>query len=140
MTFSHGDYSKIDVIRDKDKIAEKLYKKSLGYYPNHRAYLGLGIIKQKSRGYRESIEVLSEGLEVFPDSKDLNTCLGLNYMNLGKYETALNHFLTALNHFLKFSNSKDALYHAAACYKEMGDSEQESAYLKKAHNLEKSLS
>jgi radical SAM superfamily enzyme YgiQ (UPF0313 family) len=26
MTFSHGDYSKIDVIRDKDKIAEKLYR------------------------------------------------------------------------------------------------------------------
>jgi radical SAM superfamily enzyme YgiQ (UPF0313 family) len=133
MTFSHGDYSKIDVIRDKDEIAEKLYKKSLGYYPNHRAYLGWGIIKQKSRKYRESIEVLSEGIEVFPESKGLNTCLGLSYMNLGEYEIALKHFLN-------FSNSKDALYHAAACYKELGDSEQESAYLKKAHVLEKSLS
>jgi tetratricopeptide (TPR) repeat protein len=133
MTFSHGDYSKIEGIRDKDRIAEKLYQKSLGYYPNHRAYLGLGIIKQKSGEYKESIGILSEGMEVFRDSKELNTCLGMSYMNLGEYETALNHFL-------KFSNSKDALYQAAACYKELGDSEKEAAYLKKAHVLEKGLS
>ena len=132
MTFSHGDYSKIDGIRDKDSIAEKLYRKSLAYYPNHRAYLGLGIIKQKGREFRKSIKVLSDGIEVFPESKDLNTCLGLSYMNLGEYEAALTHFL-------KFSDSKDALYHAAACYKELGNSEQESAYLKKAHILEESL-
>ncbi|MGD9032990.1 MAG: radical SAM protein [Desulfobacteraceae bacterium] len=132
MTFSHGDYSKIDVIRNRDIIAEKLYRKSLDYYPNHRAYLGLGIIKQKSRNFREAIEVLSEGLEVFPESIDLNICIGLSYMNLGDYDTALGHFL-------KFPDSKDALYHVATCYKELGDSRRESVYLEKAHVLENSL-
>ncbi len=132
MTFSHGDYSKIDVIRDKDKIAEKLYKKSLGYYPNHRAYLGLGIVKQKAEAYKESIEVLSEGIEVFPDSKALNVCLGLNYLNLGDYEAALKYFN-------KFPDSKDALYHAATCYKGLGDSEKESTCLEKRQRLEQGL-
>ncbi len=132
MTFSHGDYSKIDVIRDKDKIAEKLYKKSLGYYPNHRAYLGLSIVKQKAEAYKESIEVLSEGIEVFPDSKALNVCLGLNYLNLGDYEAALKYFN-------KFPDSKDALYHAATCYKGLGDSEKESTCLEKRQRLEQGL-
>ncbi|UCB49409.1 MAG: radical SAM protein [Deltaproteobacteria bacterium] len=129
MTFSHGDYSKIDVIRDKDKIAEKLYRKALSYHPNHRAYLGLGIIKQKGRAYKESIEVLLEGIEYFPNSQDLNMCLGLSYMNLRHYDKALEHFL-------KLPDSKDALYYAATCYKELGDSNKESAYLERCHNLE----
>jgi anaerobic magnesium-protoporphyrin IX monomethyl ester cyclase len=132
MTFSHGDYSKIDVIRDRVEIAEKLCKKALSYHPDHRAYLGLGILKQKGRAYKESIEVLLEGIEYFPDSQDLHVCLGLSYMNLGDYEKALEQFLT-------FPGSKDALHHAATCYKELGDSEKESAYLEKYHNLEQGL-
>ena len=132
MTFSHGDYSKIEVIKDKDKIAEKLYRKSLSYYPNYRAYLGLGIIKQKSREYKESTGILSEGIEYFPDSEELNICLGMNYMNLGDYDTALNYFL-------KFPNSKEALYHAATCYKELGDPKEESTYLEKFHMLDKGI-
>ena len=93
---------------------------------------GNGIIKQKSQDFREAIEALSEGLEVFPESIDLNICIGLSYMNLGDYDTALGHFL-------KFPDSKDALYHVATCYKELGDSRRESVYLEKAHVLEDSL-
>jgi tetratricopeptide (TPR) repeat protein len=132
MTFSHGDYSKIDVIRDKDKTAEKLYRKALSYHPNHRAYLGLGIMKQKGRAFKESIEVLLEGIDCFPDSQDLNICLGLSYMNLGDHDKALEYFL-------RFPDSKDALHHAATCYKELGDAEKESAYMEKCHNLEQDL-
>ena len=132
MTFSHGDYSRIDLIRDSDGLAEKLYRKALNYHPNHRAFLGLGIMKQKGRAYKESIEVLLEGIEYFPQSQDLNICLGLSYMNLRDYETALEHFL-------KFPKSKEALCHAATCYKELGDFEKESAYLEKCQNLEQGL-
>jgi hypothetical protein len=53
-------------------------------------------------------------------------------MNLGDYNRALEHFL-------KFPESKDALYHAATCYKELGDSEKESATLEKGHKLEQGL-
>ncbi len=113
MTFDHGDYSEIEAVKDKERTAVKLYKKSLGYHPDHRAYLGLGIINQKTGGYEESARILSEGLEFFPDSEPLNICLGINYMNLGKYSRALEYFL-------KFKDSDQARYYIESCYKALG--------------------
>jgi len=55
MTFSHGDYSKIEAIKDKGGIAEELFKKSLSYYPNQRAYLGLWMIEQKRRAFEKGL-------------------------------------------------------------------------------------
>jgi len=75
MTFTHGDYALVDTIHDKDQIAEKLYQKALAYHPDHRAYLGLGILMQKMKDYDESIRILSEGLRYFPQSEQLNSCL-----------------------------------------------------------------
>lgn len=117
MTFSHGDYSIIEAIQEKDKIAEKLFEKSLFYYPNLRAYLGLGILNQEKGSYNESIKILSQGIESFPDSEELNICLGISYMNLNDYNDALSYLL-------KFPDSKDANYHIARCYKELGDYEK----------------
>jgi len=130
MTFSHGDYSKNDVIKEKDKTAESLYKRSLSYYPDHRAYLGLGIIKQKNEEYEESIKILSQGIEFFPDSQELNLCLGISHMNLGEFNTALLYFL-------KFPDSKEVNYHIARCYKELGKPEKASVFLDRLDMLEK---
>jgi radical SAM superfamily enzyme YgiQ (UPF0313 family) len=47
MTFSHGDYAQLDSVREKEETAESLFRRSLEYAPNQRAYLGLGIIKQR---------------------------------------------------------------------------------------------
>ena len=113
MTFDHGDYSVIEAVKDKERTAVKLYKKSLDYHPDHRAYLGLGIINQKTGGYEESARILSEGLEFFPDSEPLNICLGISYMNLGKYSSALEYFL-------KFKDSDQARYYIESCYKALG--------------------
>ena len=124
MTFSHGDYAGIKAIRDKDKIAEKLYIKSINYCPNFRAYLGLGIIKQKSGAYKESARILSEGVKYFHDSEPLNMSLGISYMSLEKYSRALSCFL-------KFQDSKKAVYYIANCYKGLGDFEKESVFSKK---------
>ncbi len=110
MTFTHGDYSQTEAIKDKDKIAEKLYQKSLAYYPDHRAYLGLGIIKQKNGEYEESVRILSKGIEYFPDSELLHICSGISYMNLGKYAEALPYFL-------KLRHSKDADHYIEQCHK-----------------------
>jgi len=132
MTFGHGIYSGIDLIKDKDKISKTLYKKSLDYHPNCHAYLGLGIINQKAKAYEESIKILSEGLGYFPDSKPLNICLGISYMNLMKYEKALEYFL-------KFQDSKKAVYYIANCYRLMGDFEKESIFIKKLHQLPEDL-
>ncbi len=128
MTFTHGDYARIDSIKGKDEIAERLYERSLDYYPDHRAYLGLGIIRQKKGAYQKSVRLLSEGIKYFPLSEPLHMCLGISYMNLGEYDQALTYFL-------KFQDSKDALYHIAGCYRALGDFEKESAFLKKFESL-----
>jgi anaerobic magnesium-protoporphyrin IX monomethyl ester cyclase len=116
MTFDHGDYSKVDAIKDTVKIAEKLYRKSLKYHPDARAYLGLGLIRQKERAYEASIEILLEGIEYFPDDVQLNLCLGISHMNLGEFQKALSYFL-------KFEDSKETLGFIVNCYEAMGEPE-----------------
>jgi len=91
MTFSHGDYAQIEAIPDREGTAAKLYQQSLAYSPNARAYLGLGIIRQKHRDFHESIRILSEGVGHFPEDESIRICLGLSHMNLGEFEEALSH-------------------------------------------------
>ena len=128
MTFSHGDYASIEAIPEKEKVAQRLYERSLSYHHNQRAYLGLGIIRQKQRQYAESIKILSQGLEHFPESEPLAICLGISYMNIGQYEEALRCFH-------KFSDSQEALQYIAACYRLLGDSEKEASVLKRLERL-----
>ena len=113
MTFSHGDYAKVDTIIGKEKIAGKLYERALLYSPNDRAYLGLGMINQKERDFRGSINVLSEGIRLFPNNEQLSICLGLSHMNLGQYDKALESLL-------KFRNSENAASHIEECYRALG--------------------
>lgn len=110
MTFSHGDYAGIDQIKYKDQTAADLYQKALNYYPDQRAYLGLGIIKQKYGMYKESAAILEQGVSHYPENKSLNICLGITWMNIGQYNKALSCFL-------KFQDSKDAADYIANCYK-----------------------
>jgi tetratricopeptide (TPR) repeat protein len=118
MTFSHGDYATIDAISDKEIVAERLYTKSLLYAPNQRAYLGLGIIRQKQGRHEESVQILSEGIQQFPSNESLGICLAISLMNLGRYEEAL---LSLHN----FPHSPDALKYTATCYHELGQYEKE---------------
>ena len=113
MTFDHGDYSHIEAIKDRSGIAEKLYRRALTYYPDATAYLGLGILNQKQRDYREAGHILSMGLAQFPADVQLNICMGVNLMNLGEYEQALSYFLG-------FQDVKEAAHFTAECYKALG--------------------
>ena len=113
MTFDHGDYSRIDAIKYKKGIAEKLYRRSLTYFPDARAFLGLGILSQKRGDYGESGRILSQGLTQYPEDPQLNICMGVCLMNLGEYEQALSHFL-------KFRDIKEAVDFAAECYRALG--------------------
>ncbi|MCG6881227.1 MAG: B12-binding domain-containing radical SAM protein [Deltaproteobacteria bacterium] len=92
MTFSHGDYSKIDAIPRKDETAARLYIRSLEYAPNDRAYLGLGMLKQRDRAFNESVAVLDKGLMFFPDNDQLKLCKGISLMNLREFKRALSCF------------------------------------------------
>ena len=110
MTFSHGDYAGIDAIKYKERTAAGLYQKALEYYPDHRAYLGLGIIKQKYGMYEESAAILTEAIHHYSGSESLHICLGMTWMNLKKYDKALSCFL-------KFQNSKGVIGHIMNCYR-----------------------
>jgi radical SAM superfamily enzyme YgiQ (UPF0313 family) len=128
MTFSHGDYAAIDEIPDKEQTAKRLYERSLGYSPNHRAYLGLGIIQQKLGDYENSVTTLLEGVNHYPQSEPLQMCLGISLMNLGKYHDAIAYFA-------RFPESTDALGQMAACYRALGDGGMEAEALEKLERL-----
>ncbi len=121
MTFSHGDYGQNPLINEKEKTAEYLYRKALNYYPDHRAFLGLGILFQKQGKYKQSIEILSNGLQYYPNSEQLCVCLGISHMNVGDFKNALSCFL-------KFPASPQTSPHIAACYRAIGQPEKAKKY------------
>jgi anaerobic magnesium-protoporphyrin IX monomethyl ester cyclase len=90
MTFDQGDYSRNDLIPEREETALGLYKKALAYHPDARAYLGLGMLKQRRRAFHDSIKVLAEGIEFFPDNEQIGICLAVSQMNLGQFDRALD--------------------------------------------------
>jgi radical SAM superfamily enzyme YgiQ (UPF0313 family) len=92
MTFTHGDYAGNEMVRDKERVAEKLFRMGLEYAPDERAYLGLGILKQKKGEHREAAQIIQEGLTNFPLSEPLHISRGISYMALGEYAKALSCF------------------------------------------------
>ena len=129
MTFSEGDYANNEAIKGREAAAETLFNKALAYAPDRRAYLGLGILKQNEKEDDKAVQVLSEGVGHFPDSEELNLCLGISYMNLREYNKALACFL-------KFQGSQEAIDYIATCYRALGDLRKEEEFLEKAHRLE----
>jgi len=115
MTFSHGDYAGNESVQEKDRVAERLYRKALGYSPDERAYLGLSILKQKAGDFRASIEVVLEGIRHFPGSEPLNICLAVSHMNQGDYGPALS----VLE---KLPRSQEAVRYMQACREALGRS------------------
>ena len=68
---------------------------------------------QRQGSFEESISLLSEAIEAFPDDEHLHLCLGVSYMNIGD-------FGSALFHFSKFPNSKTANSYADQCRRALG--------------------
>lgn len=128
MTFSHGDYAQIEAIPNKEEVAAVLYESSLRYHPDHRAYLGLGILKQKNREYKQSARILEEGVKWFPNSEMLHLCLGFSYLNLAAYDKAIAVFS-------KFPDTREAVLNLARCYQALGDREKERECLQKLQSL-----
>jgi len=123
MTFTHGDYSRVEAIKGKEETAEKLYEKSLEYHPDHRAYLGLAIMTQKRGDFHESMKVLKEGIRYFPESEALHLCQGINLMNLREFEEAISCFM-------KFPDSEEAVPYISKCYEALGYPKKASILLK----------
>ncbi len=92
MTLDHGEYAAVEAIEGKQALARQLYEKALGYHPDVRAYLGLGMQLQKTGRLEESAELLAEATQRFPGDSQLHVCLGVSYMNMERYPEALRCF------------------------------------------------
>ncbi len=114
MTLSHGEYRAVSAIRDKDKIAGELFLRALNYYPERRAYLGLGMLEQKKGRFDRAILFLEKGLKHFPDDEELNLCMAITCMNLGEFDKALSYLM-------KFKTSDRVSYYINQCYKARED-------------------
>ena len=112
LTFSHGDYADIE---NSTAAAERLFTKALTFFPDQRAYLGLGMLYQKNREFTRSISILENGCLSYPESEDLALCLGLNWMNLGNFEKALDCFR-------KFKESEKFHPYIMECRKQLDNS------------------
>lgn len=89
MTFSHGEYSKNRLVNKGEEIAETLFERSLGFYPDQRAFLGLAMLFQKKRSFDRAIAVVEKAFNHFPDNLNLNICMAVSLMNLGRFKEAL---------------------------------------------------
>jgi radical SAM superfamily enzyme YgiQ (UPF0313 family) len=118
MTFDQGDYSDIAAIPGRQKVAKNLYKRALAYGPDARAFLGLGLIRQKKKDFSGSVEILSQGAAYFPTDEPISLCLGISLMNMGAFERALS-ILSP------FQQSKQALFFMAECYRALNDTENQ---------------
>jgi anaerobic magnesium-protoporphyrin IX monomethyl ester cyclase len=75
LTFSHGDYANNPWIKNSRETAIPLYKRSLSYHPDHRAFWGLGLVYQQLGRFEESAAILQKGIRYHPASIDLNLTL-----------------------------------------------------------------
>ncbi|MGD9054525.1 MAG: cobalamin-dependent protein [Desulfobacterales bacterium] len=132
LTFQMGDYAGIDAIAHKDRIAEKLYQRSLEFGTNARAYWGLGMLYQQRKEFNESVQILTAGIKAFPKDEQLNLCMAVSYMNMGNYQKALP-YLSELQHL------KEGIYYTAKCYQALDDLQKAERYLQKYKSMNKTI-
>ncbi len=108
MTFSHGDYAANSEVRQADETALSLFERALTYNPDVRAFLGRAMLFQKKRAFQRAAETAGQGLAHFPENRELNICMAVSLMNMGKFERALL-FLE------KFKDDQDVVPYINAC-------------------------
>ncbi len=89
LTFSLGEYARNPWVKNPMDTARLLFERALEYHPDHRAFLGLAMLFQKQRRFERAVDVAAAGLHHFKSSRDLNICMAVGLMNLGRFQAAL---------------------------------------------------
>jgi hypothetical protein len=113
MTFSHGDYARLQGTTPVLETAAVLYRRSLSLHPDHRAFWGLALVRQQQKDHAGAERTLLSGLEHFPRSRELNLCLGIAYARAGRHREALTHLSP-------FEGSPEAMPHIQRCRHALG--------------------
>lgn len=88
LTFSHGDYAANPLVENHLATAVMLFKRSLAFYPDHRAFWGLGLVYHLQNRFDEAVAILEQGLAFHPKSVDLHMALANSLMRLNRLAQA----------------------------------------------------
>ena len=103
------------------RTAVMLFRKSLNYHPDHRAFWGLGLVYQHQRRFDESVAILQQGIEHHATSVDLRMALANSLMRLNRYPEARECLEALPNH----PQTVEQLVH---CCRIMGDRKGEEVW------------
>lgn len=113
--YEHGD------IASALEHFKKALEENRAYEPARRnlysVYLNGGNELINKKKYNEAIELLQDGLKMFPDKPEVLNALGTAYSEIGEYEEALAQFKQAILINPGFSTAKSNM---ASCYNNMG--------------------
>ena len=129
LTFSHGDYAINPLVENNLATAVMLFKRSLHYHPDHRAFWGLGLVYQHLRRFDESLAILQRGIEHHKTSIDLHMALANSLMRLSRYPEA-RQSLEAI------SDHPRAVEQLVRCCRSMGDRKGEQAWIGRLNRLQ----
>ena len=74
------------------------FKKSNELHPTENTYLELGKIFQLVQNYSAALEIYAEGLNIYPESSELLTTIGLLYIRLGQNNQAFQFLGNSLSY------------------------------------------
>jgi anaerobic magnesium-protoporphyrin IX monomethyl ester cyclase len=121
LTFSHGDYARIQSSVDPGEVAKALFERALQRHPDHRAFWGLALLHQRNGDSTAAMAVLKEGLRHHPHSQQLNICAGIGYANAGQYHQAMAHLSP-------FDRTPEAVPHIVRCLRALGRHREAATY------------
>lgn len=129
LTFSHGEYATNPLIKGNLETAVMLFKKSLGYHPDHRAFWGLGLVYQHLRRFDEAVAILRRGIGHYQQSTDLHMALANSLMRLNRYPEARESLET-------FPDHPRTVEQLIRCCRFMGDREGEKTWTRRLKRLQ----
>lgn len=129
LTFSHGDYANNQRIENGTQTAIGLFKRSLAYHPDHRAFWGLGLVYQQMGRFEDAAEILKKGVKEYPESIDLHLTLAQSLTRLQR-PTEARHYLESL------PDHPQVLEWIIRCCRMMGDKEGEK---RSKHRLQRTF-
>jgi hypothetical protein len=130
LTFSHGEYAMNPLIENGMATAVMLFKKSLEYYPDHRAFWGLGLVHQHRRRFEASLTILQRGIAHHKTSLDLHMALANSLMRLNRHPEARQHLEA-------FPNHPQAVEQLIRCCRFMGDRDGEQSWISRLNRLQR---
>ena len=124
-------FLEIEILVSEDKLdqARLLIEEIELFDPmNEELFIQKANISSKIDDHKRAIDILNKALEFCPDSSDVHSLLGLEYLYLDSFEDAIPHFATCVS---LDSTDYASMYNLIYCYEFTEDYENAITYLNK---------